>query len=66
MSLIWRCCARAAKESFQTRTPIHEVLKKIGWEIHPRAEPLDEDMTCRELTMWVHRNALETKQGEKE
>jgi len=66
MPLIWRCAARAARESFQTRTPIREVLAKIGWEIHPRAEPLDQDTTCRELTMWVQRNALETKRGETE
>jgi hypothetical protein len=65
MPLIWRCAARAAKESFQTRTSIQDVLKKIGWEIHPRAEPLDEDITCRELTVWVQRNAKEIK-GEKE
>jgi hypothetical protein len=65
MSLIWRCAARAAKESLHTRTPIKEVLQKIGWDIDPRAEPLDQDITCRELTVWVQRNAQEIK-GEKE
>jgi hypothetical protein len=66
MPLIWRCAAQAAKESLRNRTPIQDVLKKIGWEIHPRAEPLDEDITCRELTVWVQRNAQEIKRGEKE
>jgi hypothetical protein len=65
MSLIWRCCARAARDSLHTRTPIEEVLKKIGWGIDPRAETVRHDISEKELTLWVHRNALEIK-GEKE
>lgn len=65
MPLIWRCAARAAKESLHTRTPIEEVLHKIGWDIDPRAETVRHDISEKELTLWVQRNAKEIKQGEK-
>ena len=61
MSLIWRCAAKAAKESLVNRVPIVDLLKSIGWEVNPRAEPLEEDMTAKELTAWVQRNAVEVK-----
>ena len=64
MTLIWRCAAKAAKDSLYTRTPIKEVLNKIGWDIDPRAENIRQDITEKELTIWVQRNAKEIKQGE--
>lgn len=63
MSLIWRCAAKAAKESLINRVPIADVLKSIGWEIHLRADSLEDDMTAKELTVWVQRNAVEIKRG---
>jgi hypothetical protein len=64
MPLIWRCAAKAARDSLHTRTPIKEVLKKIGWDIDPRAETVRHDISEKELTLWVQRNAKEIK-GEK-
>jgi hypothetical protein len=61
MALIWRCAARAAKESLVNRIPIDSVLREIGWEIHPDATRLDDDMTAKEMTMWIQRNAREIK-----
>ena len=64
MSLIWRCAAKAAKDSLINRVPIDQVLAEIGWGIHPRATRLDADMTAKELTMWVQRNAVEIRNDE--
>ena len=54
MALIWRCAAKAAKESMVSRVDIHEVLKTTvsGWEIPPNVEP-PEDLTAKELASWV-------------
>ena len=61
MSLIWRCAARVAKESLTNRVPVDKLLNDIGWEIHPRADRLDDDMTAKELTMWIQRSAVEKR-----
>jgi hypothetical protein len=61
MSLIWRCAAKAAKESMIGRRRIEDVLAEIGWEIDVRADKPDEDMTARELTIWVQRSAIQKK-----
>ena len=43
------------------RRPIEDVLADIGWEVHERADKRDEDMTARELTLWVQRSAVQKK-----
>lgn len=61
MPLIWRCAAKAAKDSLRNRKPIEDVLADIGWEVHEQADKRDEDMTARELTLWVQRSAVQKK-----
>jgi len=65
MSLIWRCAAKAAKDSLTKRVPIDQVLAEIGWGVHPQATRLDADMMAKELTMWVQRNAVEIQRNDK-
>jgi hypothetical protein len=62
MALIWRCAAKAAKESMVNRISIHEVLKATvtGWEIPPEVEP-PEDLTAKELASWVRETARERR-----
>lgn len=40
------------------RKPVEELLSTIGYGIHARADARDEDMTAKELTEWVRRNAV--------
>ena len=64
MPLIWRCAAKAAKESLRNRTPIQEILQTTGtgWEI-PMGIEQPEDLTARELAEWIRHKAI--PQGEK-
>lgn len=60
MALIWRCAAKAAKESMRNKTPIAEVLRATGWEI-PEGVEHPEDPTSKELAAWVREVAVERR-----